>query len=151
MLLIHDYYSQLWSPHRIGNIQSLELLQWSFIRKIDGSKKKDYWECLKWLHMYSLQCRRERYQIIYTWKIIEGLVPDFGNTVNPATSWYISQRRGRLCNIPNVHVHVRHSVQSKMYASLSQIGPRLFNALPKELRNLTNTKVETLNPILISF
>ena len=38
-----------------------------------------------------------------------------------------------------------------MYASLSHIGPRLFNALPKELGNLNNTKVETFKSYLDKF
>jgi hypothetical protein len=36
----------------------------------------DYWEHLKSLRMCSQERRRERYRIIYTWKILEGQVPN---------------------------------------------------------------------------
>ena len=39
-----------------------------------------YWEQLEQLRMYSLERRRERYQIIYTWRILEGLVPNLEST-----------------------------------------------------------------------
>ena len=33
------------------------------------------------LKLYSLQIRRERYGIIYVWKIVEGLVPNFSDPI----------------------------------------------------------------------
>ena len=59
-----------------------------------------YHERLKSLGLYSLQRRRERYCIIYVWKIIEGLAPNFSN---PITSTF-SGRRGRSCVISHVNV-----------------------------------------------
>ena len=53
-----------------------------------------------WLTLYSLQRRRERYRIIYIWKIIEGLAPNISNLI---TSTF-SGRRGRSCVISNVNV-----------------------------------------------
>ena len=41
----------------------------------------DYSERLVFLKLHSLQRRRERYCIIYVWKIIEGLVPNFSNPI----------------------------------------------------------------------
>ena len=76
VLPIHDYCSQLWNPHKPGEIQTFELIQWSFLRKINDRNHMDYWDCLSKYCIYSLQRRRERYLIIYTWKILEGLVPN---------------------------------------------------------------------------
>ena len=45
-----------------------------------------YHERLKSLGLYSLQRRRERYCIIYIWKIIEGLAPNFSNPVTGTVS-----------------------------------------------------------------
>ena len=45
------------------------------------------------LKLYSLQRRRDRYTIIYVWKILESIVP---NLNIPNT--YGSIRRGRLCS-----------------------------------------------------
>ena len=52
------------------------MIQRSFIRKIDDMRHLDYWTQLKKLHLYSLERRRERYIMIYIWRILEGQVPD---------------------------------------------------------------------------
>ena len=67
---------QLWNPSRKGDIQMLEQVQQNFIRKITGMEQLSYWEQLHALSMYSLERRRERYLIIYTWRITEGQVPN---------------------------------------------------------------------------
>ena len=64
--------------------------------ELDGSSH----ERLKSLGLYSLQRRRERYCIIYIWKIIEGLTPNFSN---PITSIF-SERKGMACVISHVNV-----------------------------------------------
>ena len=77
MVIPHlDYCSQLWNPHLTNQIKKLEDLQKSFIRRINGFHKKSYWQSLKELGLYSLQRRRERYQIIYLWSILESQVPN---------------------------------------------------------------------------
>ena len=60
----------------------------------------EYSERLVSLKLYSLQRRRERYCIIYVWKIIEGLVPNFSK---PIVCFY-SERRGRSCIISHVNL-----------------------------------------------
>ena len=72
-----DYGSQLWSPHLVKHIDQLEKIQRSFIKHITGMQSLEVSERLVSLKLYSLQRRRERYCIIYVWKIIEGLVPNF--------------------------------------------------------------------------
>ncbi|MPC76343.1 hypothetical protein E2C01_070753 [Portunus trituberculatus] len=42
-----DYCSQLWSPHRKGDIQELESVQRAFTQKIRGTKDLNYWQILK--------------------------------------------------------------------------------------------------------
>ena len=71
-----DYCSQLWNPHQSNLITQLEDLQKAFIRNIYGFRHKSYWEALKDLGLYSLQRRRDRYQIIYLWSILENQVPN---------------------------------------------------------------------------
>ena len=68
-----DYCSQLYNPSKVSQIQQLEMVQRSFLRKIDGMNGLDYWKQLQALKINSLKRRRERYQIIYVWKILEGL------------------------------------------------------------------------------
>ena len=71
-----DYCSQLWSPHLIRHIIQIEKVQHSFTKCITGMRDCSYSDRLSLLRLYSLQRRRERYCIIYVWKIIEDLVPN---------------------------------------------------------------------------
>ena len=61
------------------------------ITRFTGIQNKPYDERLKLLNLYSVPRRRDRYQIIYLWKIIEELVP---NLSTPITCTY-SERIGR--------------------------------------------------------
>ena len=72
-----DYCSQLWSPSKRYLIQQLETLQKSFLNGMLALRDLNYWEKLKTLKLYSLERRRERYRIIYTWNILEKNVPNF--------------------------------------------------------------------------
>ena len=129
-----DYCSQLWSPNRTGSIQALELLQKSFFNKINGMYNLTYWDQLFELRSYSLERRRERYRIIYTWRIIEEQTPNFDCT--PVIS-YRNPRRGRLCKIPSISSAAPSSIQNIRFSAFPVKGPRLFNMLPQGLRNMT--------------
>ena len=76
-----DYSSQLWSPYLVKHIDQLEKIQRSFTKHICGMQSLDYSDRLVFLKLYSLQRRRVCYCIIYVWKIIEGLVPNFSNPI----------------------------------------------------------------------
>ena len=149
LILCHlEYCSQLWSPSNVGNIQSLELLQKAFVNRISGMVGLSYWEQLIILKLYSLERRRERYQIIYTWRIIEGQVPNFDTTPIICTH---NDRRGRSCVMPSVASAAPERIKSIRFASLPYKGPRLFNSLPKEIRNLTNCGLTTFKGVLDRF
>ena len=60
-----DYASQLWSPHLLKSIYLIEKVQRSFTKHITGIKNKPYDKRLKLLNLYSVQRRRDRYQIIW--------------------------------------------------------------------------------------
>ena len=146
ILPIHDYCSQLWSPSKIGEIQSLELLQWHFLRKIKHVKHDNYWEALENLNMHSLQRRRERYQIIYMWKILENIVPnpyiDSQHSSGTLINFTESSRRGRFCNIPYPSPNTTTAVKNIFYNSFIVHGGKLFNCLPIVIRNLSGCTVE---------
>ena len=134
LVLCHlDYCSQLWSPSNVGNIQRLELLQKAFVSRIEGMSRLNYWDQLKHLRLQSLERRRERYQIIYTWRVIEGQVPNFDSTPIKVTH---SDRRGRSCVLPKISPSASQRIKSIRFASLPHKGPRLFNCLPKNIRGL---------------
>ena len=132
---ILDYCSQLWSPSKVGEIQQIEEIQKAFTRKIRYNTKRDYWERLKHYHLYSLQRRRERYRIIYVWKILEGVVPNLSGRsqiTSKQSLWF-----GRLCVISHVSTSTTTKLQRLREGSFCINAPRLFNALPSHLRNLT--------------
>ena len=73
--------SKLWSPHLVKYIDQFKKIQISFTKHIIGMQSLEYSKQLVSLKLYSLQRRRERYCIIYVWKIIEGLVPNFSKPI----------------------------------------------------------------------
>ena len=77
-----DYASQLWSPYLLKHIYLIEKVQRAFTKHITGIRNFSYSKRLEILKLYSLQRRRERYSIIYAWKIIEGLVPNLLDPIN---------------------------------------------------------------------
>ena len=72
-------------PHKASEIQLLENIQRPFTAKVNGMSNLYYWERLQFLQLYSLERRRERYLVIYTWKTLEGLVPNTCNLISTET------------------------------------------------------------------
>ena len=144
-----EYCSQLWSPHLKKDVQRLELVQRDFVRKINIGSKLNYWETLNHLNMYSLERRRERYIIMYVWKIIEGLVPNVSASVNRQITVHQSLRFGRKCVIPPFLTNSRFSVHYEN--SLAVIGPKLFNVMPRDIRDLTNCSINAFKCNLDTF
>ena len=100
------------------------------------------------LKLYSLQRRRERYRIIYTWKILEGLVPNVGtNKVSSRTS----ARHGRLCEIPRISNSAPANIRSLLEGSFCIHAGKLFNAIPKSIRNLVGVDIATFKKKLDEF
>ena len=133
-----EYCCPLWSPITIGLIRQLEAVQRSFTAKIHQMGDLDYWGRLKKLGLYSLERRRERYQIIYIYKILQGLVPNFEGERYQIKLEY-NDRRGRTCRVPGINVLALSSITSMIEASLSVRGPNLFNRLPIFLRNFNGS------------
>ena len=134
VLLRLDYGTQLWSPFLIKHITQLENIHRSFTKHITGMNDIPYYERLKSLELYSMQRRRERYCIIYIWKIIEGLATNFSN---PITS-KCSERRGRSFVISHVNVC---RVGTLAYNSFRRRSIRLLNSLPMHLRSISSCSV----------
>ena len=66
-----EYYCPLWSPTAVSDILKLEKVQRVFTSKVNRCRDLPYCERLKCLRILeSLQRRRERYIIIYIWKIL---------------------------------------------------------------------------------
>ena len=116
-------------------MEKVEKVLRDFSRRIPELKGMNYWERLERLAMNSEQRRLERYQIIYVWKVIHGLVPNCG------IKWTeCEERRGRLCEIRNVKG--KTVVQNLRRQSFQVAGPKLWNCLPKNVRNFKGNQVE---------
>ena len=78
-----EYCSIIWSPRSRVLCSRIESVQKNFTSKIDfGERRPDYWERLSELKLYSLERRRERYMVIYVWKVIHALYPNPGIGLN---------------------------------------------------------------------
>ena len=74
-----DSCSQLWSPSSQKHINMIEAVQRSLISRIKDQRLTglSYWEKLQKLGSYSQERRRERYLVIFIWKISQGLVSGY--------------------------------------------------------------------------
>ena len=139
---ILEYASVLWNPTAKGDIQRIEEIQRSYIRKIRGVSR-NYHEALIQLKIYSLQRRRERYTIIQVWKMLEGFTTNLNNTPNSSLQLArrMDDRGGRTIKTPNITTTPGYLQKAKQQ-TVKVLGAKLFNSLPSNLRNTTNTTVD---------
>ena len=150
VLPLHDYCSQLWSPHKIKDISVLEKVQWDFIGRIYGVSD-NYWTALKELNLFSLQRRRERYMVFYIWKVLEQFVPSILDSSGfPVLMDNITSRKGRMCSVPSF-ARTKSSVQTIKDYSFFVHGAKLFNTMPQKVRDITNCKFEVFKTAVDSF
>ena len=138
-----DYCSQLWMPQEGRSLEMLEKVLRDFSRRIPELRELSYHDRLRELRMNSQQRRLERYQLIYTWKVMEGLVPNPGLSWSPADT-----RRGRVCEVP--HLQGPPAVRALRCQSFQVSGAKLWNCLPTNLRN-KSCKQEDFKELLDSF
>ena len=134
-----DYCGQLWCPSAQQDIAKIEKVQKSLVSRIRDSRLKglSYWDKLKTLKMYSQERRRERYIVIFIWKVSQGLVTgyDINFTLNDC-------RTGRKAIPATVVRSAPASVRKARESTLSVRGVQLFNTLPIQLRNSDHGDVE---------
>ena len=98
--------------------------------KIDGMEEgKSYPERLKALGMLSQERRRERNIIVFLWKVSQGLVKGYKASFN------YNERRGNLMILAPLKNSAPATVKKAREASLQVRGAKLFNLIPKELRD----------------
>lgn len=128
-----EYNCLLWSPSSSGQIARLESVQRSFTRRIDhfsGQNRPNYWERLTRLNMYSLERRRERYAVLYIWKVLQGISP------NPGFQPSVNPRTGTNLKLPTIGTSSPCWVKTLRRSSFVYKGSRIFNSLPKHLRHV---------------
>ena len=132
-----DYCSQLWSPSDQASISKLEGVARTITARVDSMDGLDYWERLEKLGMYSQESRRERYQIIFIWKLSQRLLSGYN------LPFQQSERRGMLVAVPPMAIHSPAAVRNARETSLQVKGARLFNLVPKDMRDMTGVSVDT--------
>ena len=143
VLNILEYCCPLWSPHRFQDISKIEAVQRRFTSKIATVRHLDYWDRLKALNLYSLQRRRERYQLIYMWKIINSKVPnDCGINIRSHI------RRGIIVEVPSVPSSVA-KINSAFDNFFKVKVAKTWNCLPKCVN--TKTCLESFKSELDAF
>ena len=121
-----EYCCPLWNPSRICDIQCLENIQRNFTSKISGLGNLSYWDRLKQLNLMSLQRRRERFSIIYMWKILNCQVPN-----DVCVNWQMNSRLGFKAVVPRASAN--RKISPIYESSFGVNGARLWNTLPKAI------------------
>lgn len=139
VLPLIEYSCIVWNPHKLQEITQLESVQRNYTSKLDGLSDLNYYQRLHKLNLYSAERRRDRYLITYIFKIINGKVP------NPGISYKWALRRGKELKIPPVRTSKQSRGATLLYHSFTRRAPRLFNALPETLRNISgDTPMDTI-------
>ena len=108
---------------------------------------KNYWERLAALKLYSLERRRERYMIIYVWKIINNMVPNIDGRNKITTS---DTRAGLQCKRTPLISNSMGRIKTCKDNSFFGKGPKLFNCMPRAIREYKG-KLETFKAKLDNY
>ena len=119
----------LWHPSLISEISLIESIQRTATSKISSVSHLNYWERLQNLKLMSLQRRRERYALIYMFKVFHNNVPNDIGFV-----FYDNPRLGIKARIPPLPL-VRSQV-TLFDSSFAVRGPKLWNLLPKSINTI---------------
>src|SRR6478609_5550493 len=127
-IVISTYCSSTWSPHLLGDIQTIESIQRLFTRKLTGLEKITYPERLKILNLPSLELRKLRTDLLMCFKILNGYVA--GDLSNYGLSYSNTGTRG--------HAQKLFVELSKLDVTGNYFGNRIvkpWNSLPAEVIN----------------
>ena len=93
-----------------------------------------YWQRLHALGIYSLERRRDRYTILYTYKVILEIAPNFDDDRFKIKTVH-NVRRGLLCIVPPINTVATMRIKTIVEHSFAIRAPRLFNCVPKSIRS----------------
>ena len=133
-----DYCSQLYSPTRQELINKIESVQ----RHFTDLEHFDFWNRLRDLRLFSQERRRERYLILFVWKICQGKVSGY------EMQFVNSDRRGRYAVPKTVVRSASSSVRRAREGSLGVRGAQLFNILPAHIRSCDATTIDAFKILL---
>jgi len=126
-----EYASCIWSPHQLGSIKKVESVQRKFTKRLRNFASLDYKTRLEQLGLESLEMRRLRQDLLYTYKILFGHVSiGADNAFELVSSIHSSFTRGHGYKLfPR-----QHRLDSRKYFFTERIiNP--WNSLPAEPSN----------------
>ena len=143
-----DYCSQFWSPGDQESINRLESVQRHFFSNVSGNGVQDlnYWDKLTEFKISSQERRRDRYMLIFIWKISQGLVKGYSVDFTSVLG-----RRGRTALPHDVIQSSSASVKKARESSLGVKGAKMFNLLPSSIRNTNSANVDVFKNALDEF
>ena len=104
------------------------------------------WARLKKFKIYSQERRRERYMVIFLWKISQGMVQGYNVEYTSVIGL-----RGRTALPRNVVQSSSSLVRKARESSIGVKGARIFNLLPAHIRNVNADNVDSFKKSLDSF
>ena len=148
-----EYACVIWSPIDQQHINLIEGVQRKFTSRFVCFQTyddtlgmpvctTDYATRLQQLKIYNLQRRRERYIIIYVYKIVNKLTPNPGFDIdyNPRLKLEVTPKLVLQRGNANWSKKARNS-------SFFVTGPRLYNSIPGDLRELEDNIVPSKSMI----
>ncbi|MEC8568985.1 MAG: reverse transcriptase domain-containing protein, partial [Pseudomonadota bacterium] len=130
----------LWNPHNVQEIKSLESVQRYFLRTLcrrASLPKASYSERLYWLNLTSLEYRRLNFDLVYVFKIINGLIDlPFENLFTFINTPYNLRRHRYTLKVEKFKTNTRK------YFFSNRVAP-VWNKLPETVvysRNLEEFK-----------
>ena len=107
ILPILDYCSTVWSPFTQADVKLIESVHCFFTRKITGLQYTRYAERLRTLGIPSLERRRLHADLIFCYKILNGLVEDPPSVYGIVLSERQSRGHSQKLLVQHVRVNVR--------------------------------------------
>ena len=143
-----DYCSQFWSPGDQESINKIESVQRHFMCQVTDNQvnSQNYWDRLRQFKILSQERRRERYMIIFLWKVSQGMVRGFNVDFTS-----VAGRRGRTVLPRSIVQSSSHLVRKARESSIGVKGARIFNLLPSNIRNTNSDSVDKFKNMLDSF
>jgi len=128
-----EYCSQIWSPSYLSDIYKIERVQRRFTRRLKGMNSLSYGQRLNKLKLETLELRRLKFDLLFVFKILNGLVSVSREVFNFSAMLNL---RGHNCKLvkPISHVNCR------LHVFVSRIVDA-WNVLPQNAINATNVNV----------
>ena len=135
-----EYACVVWSPNQVRLISLIESVQRTFTKRFSqlcewdedlgmNVCKMDYWERMKILKISSLERRRERYMILFLYKILVKEYPDPGFDIQLDL-----EDRDGVSIESKIDLSAEPWVRTVRGASFFNKAPQLFRMLPREIR-----------------